>query len=446
MSSWSVTGLWAVTGKDMKVGILTMFGGLATIYSLVNVVAEHIRMLLEAGIEVKLLVCEDLPDSEKHGIYLDPRIEWAKVCNRYMGKQIHWRDYSSPDTPVHPELLWEAEAVGEDMAEKLRDVEVCMMHDIHYQGWHLLHNLAVRHAAGKLPKLRFIAVTHSLPDESQHDKEISWPHSARYSPMKNTIYTYPTECGLPSLSRQYHVPLKKCRVLNNTLDLIGHMSDQIKELHTRTDLLSPDLLIVYPARFTTGKRFEKVAMLSGAIKRVSKYSVKVIFCEFEAMDTDMKEYKRYIIEAGSSAGLAREDMVFTSDCGYPMGITRDSVLELFSLSNLFICPSVSESFGLTALEAAAMGNYLVLNECVPALKELGDTLHAYFMRWDASNFGFFTTESYYPSEMAYYEEHGQRIVGEMRQNPVVQARMQARKRYSPQWVFKYQLKKMLKSE
>ncbi|MGF7144697.1 hypothetical protein HNQ56_003129 [Anaerotaenia torta] len=427
----------------MKVGILTMFGGLATIYSLVNVVAEHIRMLLEAGIEVKLLVCEDLPDSEKHGIYLDPRIEWAKVCNRYRGEQIHWRDYSSPDTPIHPELLEEAAAVGADLTEKLKDVTVCMMHDIHYQGWHLLHNIAVRYAAERLPRLKFIAVTHSLPDESGYGRDIPWPHSARYSPMRNTIYTYPTECGLPSLARQYHVKLKRCRVLNNTLDLMGHMSAQVQELHSRTDLISPDLLIIYPARFTIGKKFEKVAMLGGAIKKVSGYSVKIIFCEFEAMDTDMQDYKRYVAEAGTASGLDREDMVFISDYGYPMGLTRDSVLDLFSLSNLFICPSVSESFGLTALEAAAMGNYLVLNECVPALKELGDTLQAYFMRWDASNFGFYTTETYHPSEQAYYEEHGQRIIEEMLKNPVVQARMQARKRYSPRWVFEHQLKKLL---
>lgn len=427
----------------MKVGILTMFGGLATIYSLVNVVAEHIRMLLEAGLEVKLLVCEDLPEAEKHGIYLDPRIEWAKVCNRYKGKQIHWRDYSSVDTQIHKELLEEAAAVGEDMVEKLKDVEVCMMHDIHYQGWHLLHNLAVRQAAKQLPKLRFIAVTHSLPDESRYGQEVPWPHSARYSPMKNTIYTYPTECGLPSLARQFRVTEKKCRVLNNTLDLVGHMSEPVRELHSKIDLLSPELLIVYPARFTVGKKFEKIAMLSGAIKKVGKISVKVIFCEFEAMDTKVKEYKSLIIEAGRAYGLAGEDIVFTSDYGYPMGLTRDSVLELFSLSNLFICPSVSESFGLTALEAAAMGNFLVLNECVPALKELGDTLQAYFMRWDASNFGYYTTESYHPSEQAYYEEHGRRILEKMLQNPVVVARMQARRRYSPAWVYEHQLKKLI---
>ncbi len=427
----------------MKVGILTMFGGLATIYSLVNVVAEHIRMLLDAGIEVKMLVCEDMPETEKHGIYLDQRIEWSGVCNRYLGKQIHWRDYSAPDLPIHPEFEEEAAVIGEDLAEKLKDVDVCMMHDIHYQGWHLLHNVAVHYAARKLPKLRFIAVTHSLPDEAWFDQKISWPHSARYSPMRNTIYTYPTECGLQSLSRQFHVDMNQCRVLNNTLDLIGQMTEQVKELHSKTDLISPDVLIIYPARFTTGKKFEKVAMLAGAIKKVSKKEVKVIFCEFSAMDTDPHQYKEYITNAGIGAGLSREDMVFLNDLGYPMGLTRDAILELFSLSNLFICPSASESFGLTALEAAAMGNFLILNECVPALKELGETLNAYFMRWDACNFGYQTQESYYPGEMDYYEEHAQIILEAMWQNPVIHAKIQARKRYSPKWVFEHQLREML---
>lgn len=33
----------------MKVAILTMFNGLSSTYSLVNVVAEHLKMLLDAG-------------------------------------------------------------------------------------------------------------------------------------------------------------------------------------------------------------------------------------------------------------------------------------------------------------------------------------------------------------------------------------------------------------
>ena len=42
----------------MKVAILTMFSELDTTYSLVSVVAEELKMLLDSGIPTKLLVCE----------------------------------------------------------------------------------------------------------------------------------------------------------------------------------------------------------------------------------------------------------------------------------------------------------------------------------------------------------------------------------------------------
>jgi len=85
----------------MKVAILTMFNGLNNTYSLVNVVAEHLKMLLDAGIETKVLVSEDCPDSDRIGIFSDERLEWVKIINRLHEKQIQWFDYSTPDGTVH---------------------------------------------------------------------------------------------------------------------------------------------------------------------------------------------------------------------------------------------------------------------------------------------------------------------------------------------------------
>ncbi|WP_073274770.1 glycosyltransferase [Anaerocolumna jejuensis] len=427
----------------MRIGILTMFNGLATIYSLVNVVADHIKMLLEQGIEVRLLVSEDLKEEERWGIYLDPRIEWVKVCNHYQDKQIIWHDYSSPKAVIHDTFLEEAETIGRDLTDKLQGLDVCMLHDILFQGWHLLHNVAVRYAAERLPGLRFIAMTHSLPDESQVGNQVAWPHSARYSPLPNTDYVYPTSCGLKALSRQYRVPMDRCHVLNNSLDILDNMCGEVKALGRQVDLLSPDILIVYPGRFTTGKKFEKVAMLAGALKSISTYEIKVIFCEFPSMDIPVAQYKKQIKEKGMYFGLKSDDMIFTSDYGFPNGLPRYAVLDLFTLSNLYICPSYSESFGLTVLEAASRGNYLVLNEAVPALEELGKDLGACFLRWDARNFGFSTEETYSPSEKAYYEDNGKRILMAMEHNNIVTARMNIRKKYSPKWIYENQLKMLL---
>ncbi|NLK86607.1 MAG: hypothetical protein GX279_03835 [Clostridiaceae bacterium] len=74
-------------GYTPKLIILTMFSDLDTTYSLVNVVAEQLRMLLDENIQVKLLVCEQFNNESKFGVYQDERIEWGYVTNTLNGKQ-----------------------------------------------------------------------------------------------------------------------------------------------------------------------------------------------------------------------------------------------------------------------------------------------------------------------------------------------------------------------
>lgn len=425
----------------MTVAVLTMFNGLRSTYSLVNVVAEHLKMLLDAGISTKLLVSEDCPDADRTGIFSDARLQWVKITNRLDGKRIVWHDYAQPDGALHERFFDEAEVIADALKAALADVDVCMMHDIHYQGWHLVHNVAVRKAQEALPQVRFLAVTHSAPVNRPPAPQD--PFSCRFTPMPHTVYVYPTHSGIAALARQYDVPEGRCAVVSNTLDLLSAMSAPVRAVHDRCNLLEPDVLIVYPGRFTTGKKFEKVAALAGVIRKKTERSVKVIFCDFPCMDTDAEQYRRVIRATGAVCGLDETDLVFTSELGYPDGFPRSGVLELFTLSNLFICPSYSESFGLTVLEAASRGNFLVLNEAVPALEELGKKLGAYFMRWDARNFGFDTKACYQPSEMGYLEKHAEKIADQMRDNPVLRAKTLTRQRFSPDWVWYNQLQPLL---
>lgn len=426
----------------MKVAILTMFNGITNTYSLVNVAAEQLRMLLDAGISVKFLVSEQCPDSDRKGIFSDNRIEWVKVVNSIDGKQIHWRDYSQPTGKLHDTFYMEVDVIAEDLVDKLSDVDVCIMHDIHFQGWHLVHNVAIRKAQKELPNVRFIAFTHSAP--ANRPPKVEEPFSARYSPMPNTIYVYPTQSGITALAKQYKVPEGRCRVVSNSLDLTEFLSDEVRSVRQKFDFFPSDMFVVYPGRLTPAKKFDKVAALCGAVKKVSELDVKVLFCDFPSADIESEKYKTITSFNGCRHGLEFEDIAFTSDLGFEHGFPRKGVLELLSLSNLFVCPSFSESFGLTVLEAASRGNFLAVNEAVPALEELGKKLNAYFLRWDARNFGFDTKEKYNPSEKAYYEEHATKIVNLMRENPVLHAKTIARQRFSPEWVWKNQLEPLLR--
>lgn len=103
----------------MKVAILTMFTGLSTTYSLVNVVADQIKMLLEAQVKLKILVSETCPDEERWGIFLDPRLEWVKVTNTRHGEPIVWHDYSAPTGTVHETFYEEVAWIAKDYVRYL---------------------------------------------------------------------------------------------------------------------------------------------------------------------------------------------------------------------------------------------------------------------------------------------------------------------------------------
>lgn len=427
----------------MKVAILTMFTGLSTTYSLVNVVADQLAMLVHARIPVKMLVSETCPDGERMGIFAHKDVQWVKITNTLRGKPIIWYDYTQPTGHVHDTFYQEVDVIAADYVEHLQDVDVCILHDILYQGWHLVHNVALRQAQRQLPHVKFLSFTHSLPVPRPNHTEP--PFSARFTAMPNTIFVYPTRSGLPALAAQYQVSQDTCAVVHNAFPLLGMVSADVQRVARSTSLLQAQILMVYPARLTMAKGFEKVAALAGAIHLETGKSTKVIFCDFPSADIPSHLYKKLIRTQGCQYGLEQEDMVFTSDLGYKGGFPRPGVLELFQISNLFVCPSYSESFGLTVLEAASRGNFLVLNEAVPALQEVGTTLGAYFMRWDARNFGFDTRETYHPSRQAYYREHGAIIARRMEEDTALAAKTTVRTQYSPDWIFQHQLRPLFQA-
>ncbi len=427
----------------MKIALLTLYGHLQSTNSLVSVAADHLTMLLDANIETKMLVCEQCLDEERHGIFLDKRIEWVKVSNTYKGKPIEWYDYNEPYGEVHDTFFEEADTIAKDLVIKLADVDVCIIHDILYHSVHLINNVALRKAQEHLPKVKFLSFSHSAPAPPPHKPD--YPFSARFTPMPNTTYITFTYALLPALAKQYGIVEGKCRVVNNCLDMLRYMSEPMIKVAREVDLFTPDILIVYPARFTPDKQFKKVAALAGSIKTSTHKSVKVIFCDVPSEDTDNDEYKALVQEEGCNYGLDMTDMVFTSDLGFPNGFPRSAILELFTLSNLFISSSMSEAFQLTVIEAASRGNFIVLNRNVPALEELGKHLQAYFLPWDANISGVYLKENYSPSEYDFFQAHAIEIVNQMMTNTVLHAKTIARQRFSPSWIWKNQMEPLLES-
>lgn len=427
----------------MQIAILTMFNSLSTTYSLVNVVESHVNMLLKNKYDVTIFVTEHFKDSNKFGAYLDKKLKWRRIVNSKQGVPFKWYDYTDNNKNIHKSFEQEVKLLSNDFTLKLQGYDICFMHDILFQGWHLHHNVAIRNAQKNLPKLKFYNFIHSAPSLTSDLDEVIYPFDCMYKPMDNCRFIYPTYSGLEAVAKRYNLPIGKCHVVYNTLNIIEDMSKEVQVIHKFFNLLESDILCIYPTRLTPSKKCEKITMFLGQMTKATKKSCKVLFCDFESFDINSEKYKTIIKSNGENFGLSRENVLFTSDLGFNSGLSRQVVFELFQLSNLFINPSYSESFGLTTIEAVSRGNFLVLNENVPALKEVGNNFNAHFVEWDGLAFDDEVSVSYETSEYDYYYSQGKILWDKMNKDTALMAKRKLYKNYNNDWVFYNQLQPLI---
>ena len=128
----------------MKIGILTAFQGSDTAYSLVNVVAVQLRMLLDAGYRPVLLVGLNFAGP---GIWDDPRVTVRKI---------------TPQT----------------LPQALNDIDVVLCHDIVFLTQHSAYGEVLRQLASERPHLAWLHWQHSRGDP-------------QVEPCLNSWYCYP---------------------------------------------------------------------------------------------------------------------------------------------------------------------------------------------------------------------------------------------------------------
>ena len=151
------------------------------------------------------------------------------------------------------------------------------------------------------------------------------------------------------IHEKYHIPLDKIDVVYNSLD-----EDFMQKEYHRDDSIYQYIIelknagytiITTVGRFTIQKGLE--FFMQAAAKAISK-NPKLLF----VLAGDGEERNRLISEA-ASLGISK-NVVFT-------GFIRGKKLrDVYSLSDVFVMSSISEPFGLTALEAAHHGNALIL--------------------------------------------------------------------------------------
>jgi len=347
-----------------RVCILTSFADSQKAYSLNIVVQTQIKMLLLNGYEPTVIVHDTF---EPEGIYAHPKVKIEKIPNVACHNEVRKDETFDEDVSV----------IEKRLDEILQDGDIVLAHDIIYQPACLKHNFASRRVAVKKPKVKWLHWIHSATSPSLLNA-VRPLFTDEYlnliqTDFPNSFYIYPEAYTIPSVARNYNVPEDRVKHIPHATDICGYlgMDKESERVIYDKDILSADAIAVYPIRLDTGKQPEYVIKTMAMLKDFN-LKVRVVMIDFHSTGAEKVEVREKCKNIAIDYGLAQDELIWTSEQSdnWTSEVPQNVVRDFFLISNVFILPSVSETYSLIAQEAMLCGNVAVLNKDFPPFRSI----------------------------------------------------------------------------
>lgn len=347
-----------------KIAILTSFSDFQKAYSLNIVVQNQIKMLLMNGYEPTVIVHEG---AKPVGIYAHPGVKIKYI----------------PNVPCHNEVKKDATfdtdilALENTLEGILKDQDIILTHDIIYQNACLKHNIASRRIAKKLPNVKWLHWVHSATSPALLNL-VRPLFSDEYTnlvktPFPNSKIIYPNSYAVPSVAKNFGVTEEDVRVVNHATDIAGFfgMPIEVEQILQEHDILSADAITTYPIRLDRGKQVEYVIKTMARLKDFG-LSIRVIIIDFHSTGGDKITYRDNLKQLAIDEGLSQSEVIFLSEQNeaWTHEVDQRIVANFQCISNIFILPSVSETYSLIAQEAALCKQVIVLNYDFPPFRSI----------------------------------------------------------------------------
>jgi glycosyltransferase involved in cell wall biosynthesis len=347
-----------------KVVIFTTFSDISEAYSLNRVVQDQLNMLLSHGYNPTVIVAEGFVPK---GVYTDERVTIKTI----------------PNVPVHNEVKKDesfdsdVQAIYSQLKEILKDAQVVLTHDIIYQNAALKHNFAARRVAAELPSLKWLHWIHSATSP------VTLANLRPYftdeyintvtKPFPNSFYIFFNDYSIPRIAHNFNVSEEVVRVVHHPSDLkeVYALTDDVHEFARKNNLYSADVICVYPIRLDRGKQVEMVIKTIAMLKEF-ELSVRLVVVDFHSTGGDKVTYRDELKAMAIDWGLNMNELVWTSEIKpeWKVEVPHADVMAFMRLVNVFIMPSVSESYSLVTQEAGLNKCIVVLNQDFPPFRDI----------------------------------------------------------------------------
>jgi len=449
---------------NKRVAILTTFDNVQEAYSL-NIVAQmQLKMLLLHGYKPVFIASKGFSQSAK--IVEDRSWDRERSHTLYSHQNVEIREYepvkkgnSVADYKNADEFVKEAERLAQDLEKLLADVDVVITHDLIYQADAVKHNLAGRLVTQKLPKLRWLHWVHSAtPPAALNEimKKSDTPYlNLVKQPFPNSFIVYPNAYQLPGIANIFGVDENLVKCVNHPHDYTQFFDEQLERLIFEKKMLDADFICTYPLRLDRGKQVGITIKIMAALKEQG-HSIRLIIADFHSTDGDKVDYRQEMKNTCADLGVTETEVTWLSEVcpEWKTEVSHKIINDLFSISNVFILPSKSETYSLITQEAARYGNILILNQDFPPIRSIYREYPLY--RKFSSNVDIMsgpeelhkgsTKTVYHPSEFEYWKNTARLIVSRFETDTIAKQMGYFRKTKNLQAIFRRQIEPLINKE
>lgn len=437
-----------------RVCIFTNFFDYSQAYSLIRVTEDQIKMLLMHGYEPSVIVSDSF---EPEGAFAEPGVKLLRVPNVSCHNEVKKDENFDKDV----------ESIYAAIKGHLKDMDVCITQDIVYKPSELKYNFAARKVAKELPNLTWLHwINSATPPVSLNslmnvftDEYLNLVRE----PFPNAYYVFFNEISRDIVARNFNVLKDRVRVVHHPSDLdevYGVRSKLLKSFIQKRDIYSADAIAVYPARLDRGKQVQFMIKTMAKVKELG-LDVRAIVVDFHSTGGDKVSYREQMKAEGIDWGLTPQELSFTSEFveDWNLEVPHEDVLALLRISNVFVMPSVSESYSYVTQEAGLTSVIPIINQDFPPFRDIfgaSAIYRKYSSNWDilagyneAMGEGRHTGTQYGPAGIAdeerrfheanYHKDTAGIIVNKLRTCESMAMQIHLRKNRSLRAVFKNEL-------
>ena len=424
--------------KSKQVFILSNFSMYLRSFSPILVVGEQLKQLTRAGYKPILIACDGWSPPEDS---IFSKVETKLIANA----NSHSVDDKIENIEESVELLYN------QLNDILPDGCVVITHDLVFLPDYTLLNLAARRLAKERSSVRWLHWIHSATGPGTLAKERAMFGEDYANTLNekfpNSLLCYPNAHDIPRVARNFSFEEYEVVEVPHSTDPTEGLHPMVQRLYDEKKLGEAEVLIIAPMRLDRGKAPQMIVRVVAGCEAIGM-KAHLIICDFQSTGGDKVTLREECKLLAKQLGV-ENSITFLSEFDdlAQMDVSHEIILDLFTLSNVFILPSRSETYSLVAQEAMLKGNLCILNYDFPAFRQIYGK-NAIYRQFDGAEIGMDgfdgKIDTTHSNIDAYFRERfAIPLKGWLEADKVLSAKTWVRTKRNPDYIFRNYLEPLL---